>query len=145
MKKAKEGDVVKVHYTGKLNDGNVFDSSKDREPLQFQLGKGQMIPGFEKAVLGMAVGDNTTATLPPTEAYGEARQDLIFPINKTDIPAEMKVEVGMPLQAQTDNGQAVQVTVKEIKANEIILDANHFLAGKELIFDIELLEIDSAD
>ena len=141
MPKAKAGDSVKVHYTGKLKDGTVFDSSKGREPLAFQVGAGQMIKGFDAAVDGMEVGDTKTAEIPAAEAYGEARQDLIFDVPKSNLPEDLKPEVGQQLAMSQPNGQQVPVTVKEVEEDKVIIDANHQLAGKDLIFDIQLVEI----
>lgn len=139
--KAKAGDQVKVHYTGRLKDGSVFDSSQGREPLAFQVGAGMMIKGFDAAVNGMEVGDKVTAEIPCTEAYGESREDLIFNIPKENLPADLKPEVGQQLAMAQPNGQQVPVKVKEVLEAEVIIDANHDLAGKDLIFDIELVEI----
>lgn len=141
MPKAKAGDSVKVHYTGKLKDGTVFDSSKDREPLAFQVGAGQMIKGFDAAVNGMEVGDTKTAEIPAAEAYGEARQDLIFDVPKSNLPEDLKPEVGQQLAMTQPNGQQVPVTVAKVEEDKVVIDANHQLAGKDLIFDIELVEI----
>ncbi|MCA1802900.1 MAG: peptidylprolyl isomerase [Rhodothermaceae bacterium] len=141
MSKAKNGDTVKVHYTGKLNDGSVFDSSENREPLEFQLGSGQLIPGFEKAVSGMTVGDSTTVTIPANEAYGEVNEELILSVEKDRLPADIQPEVGMQLQVQQPNGQPVPVVISDVTDGIVKLDANHPLAGKELIFDIEVVEI----
>ncbi|TVQ13716.1 MAG: peptidylprolyl isomerase [Balneolaceae bacterium] len=141
MSKAKNGDTVKVHYTGKLNDGSVFDSSENREPLEFKLGSGQLIPGFEKAVTGMTVGDSTTVTIPAKEAYGEINEELILNVEKDRLPADIQPEVGMQLQVQQPNGEPVPVVISDVTDDLVILDANHPLAGKELIFDIEVVEI----
>ena len=126
MQTAKNGDQVKVHYTGKLTSGEQFDSSAGREPLEFTVGAGQMIKGFDAAIPGMKIGDKKTINIP-------------FP--KTNVLADMKMEVGMQLMLSNEHGQPVQVIVAEIKDDVIMLDANHFLAGKELVFDIELVEI----
>lgn len=141
MPKAKAGDSVKVHYTGKLKDGTVFDSSQGREPLAFQVGAGQMIKGFDAAVDGMEVGDTKTAEIPAAEAYGEARQDLIFDVPKSNLPEDLKPEVGQQLAMTQPNGQQVPVTVAKVEEDKVVIDANHQLAGKDLIFDIELVEI----
>ena len=141
MPKAKAGDSVKVHYTGKLKDGTVFDSSKGREPLAFQVGAGQMIKGFDAAVNGMEVGDSKTAEIPAAEAYGEARQDLIFDVPKSNLPEDLKPEVGQQLAMTQPNGQQVPVTVAKVEEDKVVIDANHQLAGKDLVFDIELVEI----
>lgn len=141
MPKAKAGDSVKVHYTGKLKDGTIFDSSKGREPLAFQVGAGQMIKGFDTAVNGMEVGDSKVAEIPAAEAYGEARQDLMFDVPKSDLPADLKPEVGQQLAMTQPNGQQVPVTVAKVEEDKVVIDANHQLAGKDLIFEIELVEI----
>ena len=141
MSKAKKGDRVKVHYTGKLTDGKQFDSSQGREPLEFTVGAGQMIKGFDEAIPGMEVGEKKTIKLAPTEAYGESNADAIIEFPKGNIPADMKLEPGMKLQLQGQDGNPIPVVVKEVKDDVVILDANHELAGKELVFDIELTEI----
>jgi len=137
----KDGDLVKVHYTGKLEDGTVFDSSKDREPLEVAMGKGRVIPGFEKGILGMAKGDNKTITLPPDEAYGQVRNDLIIEVKKADIPDNIEPKVGLNLQMKQTGGEVINLVVSEIGDETVTLDANHPLAGKTLIFDIEVVEI----
>lgn len=141
MPKAKEGDSVKVHYTGRLKDGTVFDSSQGREPLAFQVGAGQMIKGFDAAVNGMEVGDTKTAEIPAAEAYGESREDLMFDVPKSNLPPDLKPEVGQQLAMTQPNGQQVPVTVARVEEDIVVIDANHQLAGKDLIFDIELVEI----
>lgn len=141
MPKAKAGDSVKVHYTGKLKDGTIFDSSEGREPLAFEVGAGQMIKGFDAAVDGMEVGDSKTAEIPAAEAYGEARQDLMFDVPKTNLPEDLKPEVGQQLAMTQPDGQQVPVTVAKVEEDKVIIDANHQLAGKDLIFDIQLVEI----
>ena len=141
MSKAKDGDTVKVHYTGTLKDGSVFDTSAEREPLEFKLGEGQLIPGFEKAVIGMEEGDSTTVDIPVEEAYGEAREDLIINVPKDQLPEDVEPEVGMQLQVNQPDGQPVPVRVAEISDEELTLDANHPLAGKDLSFEIEVVEI----
>lgn len=142
MSTVKDGDTVKVHYTGKLNDGSVFDSSQDREPLEFTLGEGQLIPGFEDAVTGMEQGDSTTVTIPSDEAYGERRDDLELEVAKNELPDNIEPEVGMQLQMQQqESGQAVPVQITKVEDDKVTLDANHPLAGKDLTFDIELVDI----
>ncbi|WP_026954731.1 FKBP-type peptidyl-prolyl cis-trans isomerase [Algoriphagus vanfongensis] len=138
---AKKGDNVQVHYTGKLEDGSVFDSSVQREPLGFTVGGGQMIQGFDAAVDGMAVGDKKTVTIPAAQAYGERRDDMMIDVPKTQVPADIKPEIGMQLTLQGGNGQPMPVTVTHVDDEKITLDANHHLAGKDLIFDIELVKI----
>ena len=141
MAQVKEGDVVRVHYTGKLMNGEQFDSSAGREPLEFTVGAGQMIKGFDAAMPGMAVGEKKTINIPAAEAYGEKNEDAIIEFPKEQIPADMKLEPGMQLTLSDPNGNPVPVVVVEIKDEVIILDANHFLAGEELVFDVELVEI----
>lgn len=143
MQTAKKGDKVKVHYHGKLTDGTTFDSSEGRTPLEFEVGSGQVIPGFDDGVTGLAVGEKRTVEIPADQAYGPVSENHIFDFPKTQFPEEMipELQVGMPLQMQTETGQPVQVTVKEVKEDSVVLDANHPLAGKDLIFDIELVEI----
>jgi FKBP-type peptidyl-prolyl cis-trans isomerase 2 len=137
----KDGDTVKVHYTGTLQGGEVFDSSREREPLEFTLGQGQLIPGFEKAVIGMSVGDTTSAEIPSAEAYGERNPEMEVQIKKEQLPEGMDPQVGMQLQLNQPNGQAIPVQVTKIEGEEVTIDANHPLAGKDLKFDIELVEI----
>ena len=141
MQTAKAGDVVKVHYTGKLTSGEQFDSSVGREPLEFTIGAGQMIKGFDNAMPGMTVGEKKTINIAPEDAYGPKSEAAIIPFPKENVPADMKLEPGMQLTLSNQMGQPVPVVVVEVKEDVIILDANHFLAGQELIFDIELVEI----
>jgi peptidylprolyl isomerase len=141
MKQVKEGDVVKVHYTGKLVNGEQFDSSAGREPLEFTVGAGQMIKGFDAAMPGMNLGEKKTINIAPEDAYGHRSEEAIIEFPKENVPAEMVLEPGMPLTLSNQAGQPVPVIVVEVKDDVIILDANHFLAGQELIFDIELVEI----
>lgn len=141
MSIAKEGNTVKVHYTGTLKNGEVFDSSKEKEPLEFTLGEGQLIPGFEKAVIGMNVGDSTTINIPSAEAYGDAREDLIIAVPKDQLPEEIEPQIGMQLQVNQENGQPVPVRIADITETELKLDANHPLAGEDLTFDIELVNV----
>lgn len=141
MAQVKEGDVVRVHYTGKLVNGEQFDSSVGREPLEFTVGAGQMIKGFDAAMPGMTIGEKKIINIAPEEGYGEKSEDAIIEFPKENIPADMKLEAGMPLTLSNQEGQPVPVIVVEVREDVIILDANHFLAGQELIFDIELVEI----
>lgn len=138
---AKKGDKVKVHYTGKLRDGSVFDSSRERQPLEFELGAGQLIPGFESAVMGMNTGDSTTVEIAPKDAYGDRDPEMMIEVPQTQVPEGMNPQVGQTLQVQQGNGQVANVVVAELRDESIILDANHPLAGKELIFEIELVEL----
>lgn len=141
MAQVKEGDVVRVHYTGKLTNGEQFDSSVGREPLEFTVGAGQMIKGFDAAMPGMNVGEKKTINIAPADAYGEKSDEAIIEFPKENVPADMKLEAGMPLTLSNQHGQPVPVIVVEVKEEVIVLDANHFLAGQELVFDIELVEI----
>jgi peptidylprolyl isomerase len=141
MQQVKNGDVVKVHYTGKLTNGEQFDSSEGREPLEFTVGGGQMIKGFDDAMPGMSVGEKKTINILPGDAYGEKDENALIEFPKENIPADMKLEPGMQLQLRNESGQPFPVTVAEIKDDVVILDANHALAGEELVFDIELVEI----
>ena len=141
MSVAKKGDKVKVHYTGKLSDGTVFDSSRDREPLEFEIGGGQMIAGFDHAVDGMKVGESKTAKFSSKEGYGETDDEMIFTVPKDQLPPEINPEEGQQLSMQHPSGQNIPVVVTKVEENEIVIDANHPLAGKELEFEIELVEI----
>jgi peptidylprolyl isomerase len=141
MTQAKDGDTVKVHYTGKLEDGTVFDSSDGRDPLEFKIGGGQVIKGFETGVSGMIIDDQKTVEISPEEAYGHAREDMVIKVPKTNFPENITPEIGMKLQMQQQSGSPVVVTVKEIAEDNVTLDANHHLAGKTLIFDLKLVEI----
>lgn len=141
MQEVKSGDVVRVHYTGKLTNGEQFDSSVGREPLEFTVGAGQMIQGFDAAMPGMTVGQKKSINILPEDAYGPRMEEAIIAFPKENVPPEMVLEPGMPLTLQNQAGQPVPVIVVEVKEDVIILDANHFLAGQELLFDIELVEI----
>jgi peptidylprolyl isomerase len=142
MSKAKKGDNVKVHYKGRLTNGEQFDSSEGRDPLAFTVGAGQMIKGFDDAIPGMEVGEKKTINIPAKDAYGEKNSDAIIEFPKSNIPEDMKLEPGMKLQLQNQAGQPIPVVVSEVKDDVVVLDANHELAGKELVFDIELVDID---
>ena len=133
---AEVGDTVKVHYTGRLEDGTVFDTSVGSEPMQFTLGEGRLIPGFEQAVTGMQVGESKTVTIPVDEAYGQRRDELIFEVKRDELPADIEPEVGM----QLPTSQGV-VTIIEVSEATVKIDANHLLAGQDLTFEIELIEI----
>lgn len=141
MKQVQEGDVVQVHYTGKLPSGEQFDSSAGREPLEFTVGAGQMIKGFDAALPGMTIGDKKTITIPAAEGYGERSDEAVIEFPKENIPEDMELEPGMSLTLSNQQGQPVPVVVKEIKDDVVLLDANHFLAGQDLVFDIELVNI----
>jgi FKBP-type peptidyl-prolyl cis-trans isomerase 2 len=133
-----KGSTIQVHYVGKFEDGSVFDSSTGRAPLQFTIGANQVIPGFENGLIGLNVGDKVTLNIPAEEAYGEVRQDLIIEVKNEQLPG--KVEIGQTLQTNTQ-GQTINLVVKEIYEESVLLDANHPLAGKELIFDIDIVEV----
>lgn len=137
---AQSGDTVRIHYTGKLADGNVFDSSNGRQPLEFTLGESQVIPGFEEAVSGMEPGQETTVTIPCDRAYGEHKDELIFEVPREQFPDDLDPEIGQQLQMSSGDQTAV-VTVAELNNGTVKLDANHPLAGKDLTFKIALVEI----
>ena len=141
MSQAKKGDSVKIHYTGTLEDGTVFDSSAGREPLIFTLGGGQVIVGFDEAVLGMSIGDKKKVTIPSHKAYGEKNEELVIEVPRDQVPPDLKPEVDQKLQMGGPNGELVVVTVVEVNDAVVILDANPPLAGKDLIFDLELVAI----
>jgi peptidylprolyl isomerase len=141
MTTAKSGDTVRIHYTGTLDDGTEFDSSSGRDPLEFALGGGQVIPGFDKAVDGMAIGENKTVTIPPGEAYGERHEQLVQEVPKNALPEEIDPAVGMHLQSRSPEGQVMNLVVTEVAEASITVDGNHPLAGQALTFDIELVEI----
>lgn len=137
---AKNGDTVRVHYTGTLDDGTVFDSSREREPLETALGAGMLINGFETALLGMEPGDRITVRIPPAEAYGDVVEEAMIAVPLSQFPSHLAPEKGMMLQISTDEGE-VEVRVADVNETQALLDANHPLAGQTLTFDIELLEI----
>ena len=141
MSKVKDGDTVKVHYTGKLEDGTVFDSSKEGEPLELTIGAGNVIEGFEKGVIGMERGSSKTVTIPPEKAYGSMNEELVAKVKKENIPENVTPAIGEQLQLKQQDGNIVNVTITEMRGDTVTLDANHPLSGKTLIFDIELVEI----
>lgn len=141
MRLVTENDTVKVNYTGKLSDGQIFDSSEGREPLEIELGQGKLIPGFEKALHNMKVNEKKTFNIPFGEAYGDVRSELIQEVPKTALPPELTPEVGMGLTSTTPDGKEMPLVIKEVKSTSIVVDANHPLAGKDLTFEVELLEI----
>lgn len=141
MSVATKGSTVKVHYTGKLKDGTVFDSSENREPLEFTLGDGNMIKGFDTAVQGMEVGEDKSVTIPSDEAYGPKREDMMIDVPIEQVPADIKPQVGMDLSVQNQQGQPVPVKVIHVDTEKITLDANHPLAGEDLVFDLKLVEV----
>lgn len=140
--RAKDGDTVRVHYTGKLADGSVFDSSEGSEgPLEFTVGMGEVIPGFDRAVVGMKVGERKTITVGPEEAYGQRREDLLLKVDRQELPPQINPEVGMGLRMRTASGRFIPVRITTVTDQDITIDANHPLAGEELTFDIELAEV----
>lgn len=141
MSVAIKGNTVKVHYKGTLKDGTVFDSSENREPLEFVVGDGRMIKGFDAAVHGMSLGEGKTVVIPSAEAYGEKREDMMLDVPMNQVPEDIKPEVGMDLSIQNQMGQPTPVKVVYVDDEKITLDANHPLAGEDLIFDITLVEI----
>ena len=141
MSTVKENDTVKVHYTGKLSNGQVFDSSIEREPLQGELGKGQLIPGFEKGLIDMAVNEKKTITIDKQDAYGEVNESLFQMVKKEQLPPDLKPEVGMGLVGSSADGRQQQFRIAKIEDENIIVDANHPLAGQDLTFDLEVIEI----
>lgn len=141
MSTVKAGDTVNVHYHGKLTDGTTFDSSEGRAPLQFTVGEGQVIKGFDDALIDMKVGDKKTVNIPVEEAYGPAAPENFIEFPKTDFPPEMEPTVGAQLHLSDNQGNQFPVVIAEVKEETVVLDANHPLAGKELIFDIELVSI----
>lgn len=144
MTQAKQGDNVKIHYTGKLEDGTVFDSSEGRDPLGFQLGSGQVIIGFDEAVTGMSVGESKNVTIPADKAYGQRNDQLVMEVPKSQVPSDIKPELNQQLQMGGPNGEIVVVTIVDVSDESITLDANPPLAGKDLIFDIKLVEVEVA-
>ncbi|MEB3357120.1 MAG: peptidylprolyl isomerase [Synechococcales bacterium] len=144
MAQAQQGDKVLVHYTGKLEDGTVFDTSDNRDPLQFSIGSGNVIPGFEAAVIGMSPGDSKTTTIPSAQAYGPYREDMVVQIDRQQVPSEIPLEIGQRLQIQQQGGQAIPVTITAMSDAAVTLDANHPLAGENLTFDIKLVDLEKA-
>jgi len=144
MATARSGDTVRVHYTGRLDDGTVFDSSREREPLEFTVGSGQVITGFDRAVEGMEVGEGREARIEADDAYGARRDDLVLDLPREQVPEDMEIVPGMRLELRQPDGQAVPVTVAEVGEQSVTLDANHPLAGEPLIFELELVAIEGA-
>ncbi len=142
MAAAKDGDTVQIHYTGKFPDGEVFDSSEGRAPLEFKIGTGQVIAGFNDGVIGMEVGQSKTVNIPAKNGYGEYKEEFILRVSPSDIPPEIKPEVGMALTMHQEDGGEIPVRITEVTAEQITLDANHPLSGKELVFDIELVSVE---
>ena len=141
MIQVKENNTVKVHYIGKLSDGQIFDSSEGKEPLEFTLGQGRLIPGFEKGLIDMKLNEKKTITISKEEAYGEPHEELIQEVQKSQLPPDMAPEVGMGLISKSEDGQEMNLVIVEVKEETIIIDGNHPLAGKELTFDLEVVDI----
>ncbi|MDV2964434.1 peptidylprolyl isomerase [Nitratireductor aquimarinus] len=141
MSQVKSGDVVRIHYTGKLADGTQFDSSAGREPLEFKVGSGQIIPGLDRQIQGMKQGESGTLTIPAAEAYGARDENQVQVVPRTALPPEMEVQVGSNLQATTPDGNQISLTVVGVSDAEITVDANHPLAGHDLVFEIEIVEV----
>jgi peptidylprolyl isomerase/FKBP-type peptidyl-prolyl cis-trans isomerase SlpA len=139
---AQEGDEVRVHYKGKLKDGTVFDASDEGEPLTFTLGENRVIEGFEKAVVGMEPGDSKTTEIPPAEAYGDHRPDMVMELDRAQLPENLEPKVGQQLQLRLEDGRTVPVLITEIGDDGVTIDANHPLAGRTLVFDIELVDVE---
>lgn len=141
MSKVKDGDTVKVHYTGKLDNGEVFDTSRERDPFEFKLGDEAVIPGFEKGVVGMGVGDSKTIEISPDDAYGAKKEELVVEVQKSELPEDIIPSLGQRLQIRQQDGNPIVVTITDMNEDNITLDANHPLAGYTLFFDVELVEI----
>lgn len=141
MSVAKINDKVKVHYTGKLSTGEVFDTSEGKAPLEFTLGSGQVIPGFDNGITGMNIDEEKTINIPCADAYGKVKEELIQKVPKNQLPPEIKAEVGMRLASRTPDGQEIPLVVTEVTEDSITVDANHPLAGKDLVFEVKLVEI----
>jgi FKBP-type peptidyl-prolyl cis-trans isomerase 2 len=141
MQQAKSGDTVKVHYSGRLTDGTTFDSSEGRDPLEFKVGNGDVIRGFDEGVTGMSVGEKKTVHIAADEAYGQKDENRIVEFPRANFPPDLEPEVGMQLNMTSGSGQVIPVTIIEVNKESVILDANHPLAGQDLIFDIELVDI----
>ena len=141
MSEAKSGDTVRIHYTGSLTDGTPFDSSEGRDPLEFTIGSGQIIPGLEREILGMKVGDKKTVTAVADEAYGQHNPEAMQEVPRANIPPEIELKVGNRLQAVTQDGRQISVVIAAVTDETVTMDANHPLAGKDLVFDVELVEI----
>ncbi len=142
MAQAKQGDMIRVHYHGTLEDGTVFSSTyEEKEPFEFTIGKGSVLPGFEQAVIGMNVGDTKSISIPPEEAYGQHRKEFVFMMNRAQAPAGLNLELGRRLQVATNQGKTTIATITAITEDSVILDANDPLAGKTLKFEIELIKI----
>ena len=141
MSQVKENNTVKVNYTGKLSDGQIFDSSEGKEPIEFTLGEGRLIPGFEKGLIDMTLNEKKTITIAKEEAYGDVNDSLIQEVKKTELPQDMAPQVGMGLVSKSPDGQEINLVITEVKEDSVIIDGNHPLAGRDLIFDLEVVAI----
>lgn len=141
MLQVKKGDTVKVHYHGKLTDGTTFDSSEGRQPLEFEVGSGRVIKGFDEGVKGMSIGEKKTISIPADDAYGPKQEEMIIPFERKNFPPDIEPEVGMTLNMHSEDGNELPVVIAAITNDKIVLDANHPLAGKDLIFDIEVVDV----
>ena len=141
MTQAQQGNTVRVHYTGRLDDGNVFDSSEGGEPLEFTIGQGQMIPGFEQGVVGMELGESRTVVIAADQAYGVYQPQGVIEVDRSEIPPTIQLEVGLQMQATGPDGRPAQLTVIELSEDKVKMDGNHPLAGKDLTFEIEVVGI----
>ena len=141
MSQVKANNTVKVHYTGKLADGQVFDTSEGKEPIEFVLGQGRLIPGFEEGLIDMKVNEKKTISIAKEEAYGEVNEQLIQEIDKANLPQDMEPKVGMGLVSKSPEGQEMNLMIIEVKDESVVIDGNHPLAGRDLVFDLEVVEI----
>lgn len=141
MQVAEKNDTVKVHYVGQLKDGTVFDSSEGREPLSFTIGENQVIPGFENGVIGMKESEQKKLHIPADDAYGQVTDDLVYEVKRDQVPADINLEVGLPLQLRSNEGQSLNVVVTNLTDDKVTLDGNHPLAGKDLTFEVTMVEI----
>ena len=141
MSQVKENNTVKVHYTGKLADGQVFDTSEGKEPIEFVLGQGRLIPGFEKGLIDMKLNEKKTINIAKEEAYGEVNDQLIQEVDKANLPQDMEPKVGMGLVSKSPEGQEMNLMIIEVKEESVVIDGNHPLAGRDLVFDLEVVEI----
>ncbi len=141
MSQVKENNTIKVNYTGKLSNGQIFDTSKGKEPIEFVLGQGRLIPGFEKGLIDMKLNEKKTIEIAKDQAYGDVNDNLIKEVNKTELPQDMEPKVGMGLVSKSPDGKEINLMVVEVKDESIVIDGNHPLAGQDLIFDVEVVEI----
>ncbi len=141
MQQVKKGDMVKVHYHGRLEDGTIFDSSEGRQPLEFEVGNGMVIKGFDDGVTGMSIGEKKTVSIPVEDAYGARQDEMVIPFERKNFPPDINPEVGMTLNMHSEDGNELPVVITEVNSDTIMLDANHPLAGEGLVFDIEVVDI----